>query len=295
MRVNGARSVAGFLVHSDHLIGKGWRWAGSLMLAVFLAAGAALAHAAEPSGLDRLPSEVVGVTGSGDALRLQVKSDGQVRTLVPGDEYRDGWKLRSVSASKATLFKSGETREVGLNPTGALASNAATAPPSDVSLVGGLSSEVIEAAWDKRMNDPKFANVAWPRTGFDLNEEKRMTAYDDLLYQYQTQHPGQPQPTGDYDLAVSLYGKVMVEDYMALMSKWEEGMRQRAANMTTAEWQAETNADQRSVDFLRQEMAALDPGDPEYAQYSTSLSVNLRLIQQIKDEHGVSPQSVTPP
>lgn len=73
-------------------------------------------HAAEPSAPDRLPAEVQGVVGSGDQLRLRLNDAAGVRTLRPGEAYRDGWMLKAVTASTATLAKDGQERVVGLNP-----------------------------------------------------------------------------------------------------------------------------------------------------------------------------------
>ncbi|MDB5440759.1 MAG: hypothetical protein JWM33_3186, partial [Caulobacteraceae bacterium] len=131
-------------VKAARTAGKIRMWLGRLLLAGLLTGGAVVAYAAQPSGPDILPKEVVGVVGSGDQLNLQVMQDQGVRTLKPGDLYRDGWTVTAVTASTATLTKGGQSRMVGLNPDGALQQRA-TAAPSQVTLASGNIQDAIAA------------------------------------------------------------------------------------------------------------------------------------------------------
>ncbi|MDB5437980.1 MAG: hypothetical protein JWM33_407 [Caulobacteraceae bacterium] len=130
----------------------------ALGLAGLLCAGALAAYAAEPSAPERLAAQAAGVVGSGDQLALQLKDNNQERTIRPGDVYADGWKLDALTPTSATLVKDGERREVGLNPTGALASKAPAAPPSQVTLAGEdarlLAAAIARNFWDGQKLQP---------------------------------------------------------------------------------------------------------------------------------------------
>ncbi|MDB5440525.1 MAG: hypothetical protein JWM33_2952 [Caulobacteraceae bacterium] len=108
---------------------------GSLFAILAAAALSAAAYPSDAPAPDRLPSQVVGVTGSGDDLSLQLRDGQATRSLKVGDVYQDGWTLQTLNPTEATLVKDGQARRVGLNPTGALAS-AAVAAPTVVQLVG---------------------------------------------------------------------------------------------------------------------------------------------------------------
>ncbi|MDB5438327.1 MAG: hypothetical protein JWM33_754 [Caulobacteraceae bacterium] len=114
----------------------------ALSLAFAARAGAASAPAQGP---DALPGLVVGVVGSGDQLSLQIKADESGRrALRIGDAFQDGWSLSALTPSTATLTKAGESRVVGLNPTGAVATHDVKRP-SLVQVAGSeLPPEVIE-------------------------------------------------------------------------------------------------------------------------------------------------------
>ncbi|MDB5440881.1 MAG: hypothetical protein JWM33_3308 [Caulobacteraceae bacterium] len=129
-------------------------------LAAYAAAPAAPSTAqALPADLDRLSKEAAGVVGSGDRLSLQIKPvDGQAsRTIKVGEEYSNGWKLDAVTPTLATLSKGGETRQVGLNPTGAVARPIAFVPLSSVEVALTPSEEaelaglIATGHWDGKI------------------------------------------------------------------------------------------------------------------------------------------------
>ncbi|MDB5437979.1 MAG: hypothetical protein JWM33_406 [Caulobacteraceae bacterium] len=164
----------------------------ALGLAGLLCAGALAAYAAEPSAPQRLAAQAAGVVGSGDQLSLRVVEDQQPRTLKPGDTYSDGWKLESLTPSSATLTRDGERREVGLNPTGALASAEPAAPasrvrvlPSDAEL---LAQATLQARWDGQT----------PLPGLTLAETTRyyLLRQRGLVLASNTPPPGPPRPPG---------------------------------------------------------------------------------------------------
>ncbi|MDB5438657.1 MAG: hypothetical protein JWM33_1084 [Caulobacteraceae bacterium] len=117
------------------LPGPGRRAIGAFMLVATLSGGALAAYAAEPGAPERLATQAAGVVGSGDQLSLKLKTPQGERTLKVGEAYADGWTLRALTPTKATLDKDGTTREIGLNPTGALASTAPPDAPVSVSVV----------------------------------------------------------------------------------------------------------------------------------------------------------------
>ncbi|MDB5439064.1 MAG: hypothetical protein JWM33_1491 [Caulobacteraceae bacterium] len=120
--------------------------AGAVVLVAVLTGGALTAFAAAPSAPERLPSEVQGVVGSGDKLSLRLKDSAGGRTIAVGEAYGDGWTLTGLTPTQATLAKDGATREVGLNPTGALASAAPAAPPSLVEVTLNAEEQAALAA-----------------------------------------------------------------------------------------------------------------------------------------------------
>lgn len=142
------------------LPGPGRRLAGAAALAATLTTGGLAGYAAQPSAPERLAAQAGGVVGSGDQLALRVKEDSQERTIKPGDDYADGWKLQALTPTKATLTKDGVSREVGLNPTGALANNAPAAPPSQVWVTQSddeLADRVIRnGVWDGKTARPNL-------------------------------------------------------------------------------------------------------------------------------------------
>lgn len=98
--------------------------------------------AAASNVLQRLPAEVVGVVGSGNQMTLRIRRDGVVQNLKLGDEYRDGWRLRTLTPDVATLAKGNETRRVGLNPAGALAVEAEAGEGPRILVTGNCNGNV---------------------------------------------------------------------------------------------------------------------------------------------------------
>ncbi|MDB5440883.1 MAG: hypothetical protein JWM33_3310 [Caulobacteraceae bacterium] len=158
---------------------------GALLIGALLMGGSVAAYAAAPveperlttvTGLESLPREVAGVVGSGNQLRLQLRIDGQPRTLSVGDEYRDGWVLKGLTDTLATLNKGAQVRMVGLNPTGSTATDAASASKSLVTVLGlltteqqaTLQAEIDSGRWDGR-----------PAWGMTQDESNRLLVYDD--------------------------------------------------------------------------------------------------------------------
>ncbi|MDB5437976.1 MAG: hypothetical protein JWM33_403 [Caulobacteraceae bacterium] len=148
----------------------------ALGLAGLIGACGLAAYAAEPSAPQRLATQAAGVLGSGDQLALRLVENGQERTLKPGDDYADGWKLDALTATSATLTKDGQRQEVGLNPTGALAQTASAAPPSQVDIVLGPA--------DLALIDAALARGDWdnqPFAGRTLEQTRRSVVYTEKL------------------------------------------------------------------------------------------------------------------
>lgn len=144
------------------------------MLALPLAAHA---FAATGSALDRLPSEVRGVVGSGDQLSLELRSDGVDRVIHLGESYKDGWTLQALTPSQATLARDGQTRQVGLSPSGALAELTSPAAPSSVDLAGIPADDDVTRILESH-------GVRVPsglRTGLTDAELRRSIAYSILV------------------------------------------------------------------------------------------------------------------
>lgn len=128
------------------------------------------------AGLENLPREVVGVLGSGDQLRLRLRSeDGAARTLSVGDEYKAGWILKALSSTVATLGQGNQLRQIGLNPDGDLAQAGGSSEKSSIAVLGvltpdqmtALQSEIASGRWDGR-----------PTWGMTQDETNRLIAYD---------------------------------------------------------------------------------------------------------------------
>ncbi|MDB5441271.1 MAG: hypothetical protein JWM33_3698, partial [Caulobacteraceae bacterium] len=133
-----------------------------------------------PSALDRLPQEVVGVVGSGGELSLKVAQDQTIRTIKPNEEYRDGWMLKTLTPSTATLTRAGESREVGLNPFGSLTPPPAANDPSKVLIAGdtiedrdALDRSFIAEYWRSKGIDPNA-----PGLSFNLNDFRQVLGPD---------------------------------------------------------------------------------------------------------------------
>lgn len=108
-----------------------------ILLFLAIPASALAAQAAAGDSLAALPSQVVGVSGSGDQLSLRLKVGAEVRVLKIGDVYADGWTLTGLTPSEATLAKGALSRRVGLSPTSAVGQAAPADDPSQVRTVRG--------------------------------------------------------------------------------------------------------------------------------------------------------------
>ncbi|MDB5440520.1 MAG: hypothetical protein JWM33_2947 [Caulobacteraceae bacterium] len=144
-----------------------------------LALGILPARAAAPAGtLETLARDVVGVIGSGDQLSLRIKpADGPARTLKVGDLYQEGWVLKALSPTMATMTKDGQLHLVGLNPTGELAGASADAPGSLVLVqgAGGLTGQQVLAIQGEIAAGRWNGQPAW---GMDQARTARLIAYD---------------------------------------------------------------------------------------------------------------------
>jgi hypothetical protein len=97
--------------------------AGRVALALGFLASAAFAMQAVPDPLVNLSREASAVFLSPDGPHVLLLEDEHgvqnSRTLAIGDEYRDGWVIRSIDAAAITLIKAGQTRQI--RPMGARA------------------------------------------------------------------------------------------------------------------------------------------------------------------------------
>lgn len=159
------------------------RIAGAALMMALAAGGTLTAYAAEPSAPERLASQAAGVVGSGDQLSLRLRTPQGERTLQIGETFEDGWALQALTPAKATLVKDGGSREVGLNPTGAVAAAAQVGPPSLVTMAGMPDAATIQAAVDRALSlDPQAVERArGTYQSLSVDEAKRMIAYRSLM------------------------------------------------------------------------------------------------------------------
>lgn len=127
-------------------LSKPRQWAGAAAVGFILSTGCAIAYAAAPSAAEDLPGEVIGVTGSGDKLTLELRHEGGPISLKPGDVYKDGWTLQALTPTQATLSKAGVQQTVGLNPSGVVAPQPGeAAAPSQVTVNGASGAVTLVA------------------------------------------------------------------------------------------------------------------------------------------------------
>ncbi|MDB5439530.1 MAG: MecR antirepressor / ankyrin repeat family protein, partial [Caulobacteraceae bacterium] len=154
-------------------------------LTLLLTGGVYVAYAAEPGAPERLAAQAAGVVGSGDQLSLKIREPQGERTVKVGETYADGWTLQALTPTKATLAKDGATREVGLNPTGALARAQTDEPPSSVKTLARI--DLDKRAEEAKARQPAFDQLVkdqlgpWdgktPRMGLSLAETQRYVDY----------------------------------------------------------------------------------------------------------------------
>lgn len=117
-----------------------------------LSLGLVSAGLAAPDPLATISHDASGVFFSADGPRLLLSEDEygvqSTRTLGVGDEYRDGWIVRSLDANAITLAKDTQTRRIVM--LGARAPVAAPAPipaaPATVTAAFGVSNSGLNAA-----------------------------------------------------------------------------------------------------------------------------------------------------
>ncbi|MDB5440415.1 MAG: hypothetical protein JWM33_2842 [Caulobacteraceae bacterium] len=180
--------------------------------ASIVACGLFLAAAAAPSGPDALPSEVAGVVGSGDQLALQLRqtADTPPRLVHLGDDAIDGWTLSGLTATAATLSKDGQTRTIGLNPSGALASKAPTVAPTLVTMAGEdarlLAQAIARGVWDGEKLQP----------GLTLEETQRFYVLNERFSEtwkaFQTDLNARAEKAG-----IKLMGAIMRNDLLSAL------------------------------------------------------------------------------
>ncbi|MDB5440836.1 MAG: transcriptional regulator [Caulobacteraceae bacterium] len=201
------------------------RFGARLALCLVLTGGAYVAYAAEPGAPERLATQAAGVVGSGDQLSLKIRAPEGERTVKIGETYADGWTLQALTPTKATLSKDGTTREVGLNPTGAIASNTPAAPPSTVNMAGMLDEATIQRYVDAALaKDPKALDRARGIGGpfLSLDEGRRRIAVQGLLNDALDRRTG-GDPAAGRTLNVAdqraLLGEAAFDDYWTLDKK----------------------------------------------------------------------------
>ncbi|MDB5439740.1 MAG: hypothetical protein JWM33_2167 [Caulobacteraceae bacterium] len=153
-----------------------------LAMAIAAFGAASTARPAELAGPERLATDLAGVVGSGDLLSLSLKTQGYERILKIGDVYEDGWTLRALTPTKATLTKDGTEREVGLNPTGQVAAAVSTAAPTIVDVTGLPSEATIQAYVDAALAlDPLALEKAKHGQALTVEEARRSLAYRGMI------------------------------------------------------------------------------------------------------------------
>ncbi|MDB5437716.1 MAG: hypothetical protein JWM33_143, partial [Caulobacteraceae bacterium] len=202
-----------------------------ILAPALLMLAAASARAAEPPPADplkRLPTEVAGVLGSGSNLSLSLFSTWGSRRLSIGDEYQDGWKLTALTPSAASLTRNGETRQVGLNPTGALASSE-VAPPSSVTIAGLPDEKTILAYVDRRLKEEPFVLTGSSLRYLTPQEQRRNLAYIGMMSDERARRA--PDELGQAEMRAFL-GQAAWDDFIALSQKATEGqLRDQIADL----------------------------------------------------------------
>lgn len=202
-------------------------WSRLVFVRIFLATAvmAPSALRGAEAGLSTLASEVSGVVGSGDKLGLKLGAGEASRVLRPGEIYGDGWVLRSVTASQATLTKGAEVRQVGLNPTGALAAGEEVAPATQVNTIGSArpAAEILAELRASEQWDGQS------RPGLTLDETQRFLVQTYLVRQHtqalmRSLPPGSVYTIGPEEMRSLGFD---YQDYLAL------GAKVRAAAPTT--------------------------------------------------------------
>lgn len=179
-----------------------------------------LAAPALADAVDDLPNQVVGVIGSGQALSLRFRpvAGEPTRVLSRGDVYADGWVLSNLTPSVATLTKAGESREVGLNPTGWLTTAAPPPSPSEITVsfstadLAYLEGEISNHRWDGQ---------SFP--GLTLDQTRQLQLYDRKIQQARSSNPSLSGP----DAFKAALGADYV-NYLAAALAMEIGLRQAA-------------------------------------------------------------------
>ncbi|MDB5438978.1 MAG: hypothetical protein JWM33_1405 [Caulobacteraceae bacterium] len=157
------------------------RCATFVTMAVAISAACAV-QAAELAGPERLAAEAAGVVGSGEQLSLKLKAQGEERTLKLGEGYADGWTLQALTPTKATLVKDGVAREVGLNPTGQVATAGLAVTPTTVTVAGLPDEATIKAYVDVALaRDPLAVEKARSGQALTVEEAKRTIAYRGMI------------------------------------------------------------------------------------------------------------------
>lgn len=180
--------------------------------AAIVACGLLLAAAAAPSGPDALPSQVAGVVGSGEELVLQLRQTGDTppRLVHLGEDAIDGWTLSGLTATAATLGKDGQTRTIGLNPSGALASKAPSVPLTLVTMAGEdarlLAQAIARGVWDGQKLQP----------GLTLEETQRYWVLNERFSEtwraFQTNLNARAEKAG-----ITLMGAIMRNDLLSAL------------------------------------------------------------------------------
>ena len=157
------------------------------------------------------PPKVVAAVATGPDVAVQFRRDlsavlnspgappkvvlGSRRSLSPGDMYRDGWKLESVSSTSATLTKGADTRRIGLfSPPIADATVAAPPPAVRLALTNGLRpgevpSEKIGAVVNAlKAAGATEAQLAQLRTQMQNGQANQNTIIQ--LWQQMSRNPG---------------------------------------------------------------------------------------------------------
>jgi hypothetical protein len=127
--------------------------------------------------------------------------------------------LQALTPTQATLVKDGIKREVGLNPTGAVASNAPAALPSKITMVGLPSEAVIQAYIEK--NPAMFAQMMAQVKGLTNEEARRYFAEIAAVQDEATRRQGAGETLGALDMNTlrSVLGDEAANDYVANRAK----------------------------------------------------------------------------
>ncbi|MDB5438903.1 MAG: hypothetical protein JWM33_1330, partial [Caulobacteraceae bacterium] len=207
------------------------------------------------------------------------------------DEYREGWRLQSISPTKVTVIKDGEAHEIGLNPTGAVAENAPPPPPSEVTMLRApADAAMVQRAIDRGHWDGK------PMIGLSMEESRIVAASRQMQSDWAV---GQRKARGLGEMASISFSRA---DQIAILGSQEAAddwavLESRTGRAKQASWNGDAMGFlQDRYDEYVTRLPALSPDSQEYQQLVRSRDSVLQEMADLKVQRQTDPRAgfVTP-